>query len=97
MDYQTWRMNNLKAALDLQIGAVVSRFKPGEPTVVLLPGGMGSELKITERAFQNRDTIDIHRSDSIWIDLGIADDDAKALVIRDDRDHRPASTASRWE
>ena len=72
----------------MQIGAIVSRFKPGQPTIVLLPGGMGSELKITKRAFQNRDSIDIHRSDAIWIDLGIADDDAKALSIRDDRDHR---------
>ena len=88
MSYQSFRKKNLTAALDAQIGAILNRFKPGEPTVVLLPGGMGSELKITDRAYRNRDVIEIHRSDAIWIDLGIADDDATALTISANRDHK---------
>ena len=88
MSYQSFRTKNLTAALDAQIGAILNRFKPGEPTVVMLPGGMGSELKITDRAYRNKDSIEIHRADAIWIDLGIADDDAKALTISANRDHK---------
>jgi hypothetical protein len=44
VDYQSWRTAALHHLYAGAIRDLVARYRRGRPTVVLLPGGMGSEL-----------------------------------------------------
>jgi hypothetical protein len=45
MDYQQYRASLIKGYYDHQLEALMSRFDPDHKTVILLPGGMGSEVR----------------------------------------------------
>ena len=57
-------------------------YKKGRPTIVLLPGGMGSQLDRTTKPFRGRASLPFKRYDPVWIDLGILFDlEIKQLEI----------------
>lgn len=56
----------------------------GQPTVVLLPGGMGSHLERSTRPYRNDASIPFEAYDPVWMDLEIFfGRDAAALRIQD--------------
>jgi len=68
MDYRQYRASLIKTYYDYQLETLMSEFNPERRTVILLPGGMGSQLERTEGAYPaSPNLID----DIIWVDLGI--------------------------
>ena len=51
-----------------QLEALLVRYNPQRPTVILLPGGMGSQLERTARPYPDQPN-DIN--DVIWLDPGV--------------------------
>ena len=91
MSYEDYRKQQIQAFLHLQLRRFLDGFNPHSPTVILLPGGMGSELARTRRPFNeaappNPNPID----DTIWMDIGVVfNSDALKLEIRNDlRDYK---------
>ena len=83
MTYQAWRKQSTLEALDLQLREIVQRYKPGERTVCMLPGGMGSRLEISKRKYNAGNPIPSLPESTIWMDVGITADDAFRLEIKD--------------
>lgn len=82
MDYQEARTVAITNSYLREINNL--RYQPGQPTIVLLPGGMGSQLDQSTRPF--RGTVP-ENFDPIWIDLGILPflgADARKLEITGD-------------
>ena len=71
MTYRTARNRSIRDALGRRIEDFARRYRPGEPTVVLLPGGMGSQLDRSQRRYRGDDDLPFERYDPIWMDLGI--------------------------
>jgi len=70
LDYGTARDLLLRASYRQQIKKVVARYRRGRPTMVLLPGGMGSQLERSPR--QHDGSVPAFDSfDPVWIDQGI--------------------------
>jgi pimeloyl-ACP methyl ester carboxylesterase len=82
MDYQQYRASLIKGYYDHQLEALMSRFDPDRKTVILLPGGMGSQLERTEHAYPATPNV---INDVVWLDLGIAPPkyDARKMEIDD--------------
>jgi pimeloyl-ACP methyl ester carboxylesterase len=78
MDYENYRVSLIKGYYDNQLETLMSDFDPHRKTVILLPGGMGSQLMRSESAFPASPNV---ISDVVWIDLGIALGDALALEV----------------
>ncbi|MGR8920537.1 MAG: esterase/lipase family protein [Gammaproteobacteria bacterium] len=86
MSYETWRLKSIKKALDQQLTDLVARYRRGEPTLCLLPGGMGSQLIVSDRRYDPaNETPDVPR-EVVWMDPEITTGDAKKLEIRNGRD-----------
>ena len=51
MSYEQYRASLIQSYYDYQLETLMSDFDPRRPTVILLPGGMGSQLERTERAY----------------------------------------------
>lgn len=69
MDYEQYRVSLIKSYYDNQLETLMSEFDPRRKTVILLPGGMGSQLERTESAYPASPNI---INDVIWLDAGIA-------------------------
>src|SRR5258705_8094104 len=70
MNYDQYRKTLIADYYDYQLESLlVNGFNPNNPTVILLPGGMGSQLESTEKPYPESPNI---ISDVIWLDLGIA-------------------------
>lgn len=78
MDYEQYRISLIKGYYDNQLETLLSDFDPRRRTVILLPGGMGSQLMRSEDAFPASPNV---ISDVVWIDLGIAFGDALTLEV----------------
>lgn len=78
MDYENYRISLIKGYYDNQLETLMSDFDPRRKTVILLPGGMGSQLMRSESAFPASPNV---ISDVVWIDLGIAFGDALSLEV----------------
>ena len=92
MTYRTARNRSIRDALGRRIEDFARHYRPGQPTVVLLPGGMGSQLDRSYRRYRRDDDRPFERYDPIWMDLGILfGNDALKLEIqssgRDVGDH----------
>ena len=88
MTYQAWRKQSILEAFDLQLREIVQRYKPGERTVCMLPGGMGSQLEISKRKYNAGNPIPSLPESTIWTDVGITADDAFRLEIEDGYDFK---------
>jgi pimeloyl-ACP methyl ester carboxylesterase len=68
MSYDSYRKAKIQGYYDYQLETLVSSFNPNRPTVILLPGGMGSQLERTEHPVGTEPNV---INDVIWIDIGI--------------------------
>lgn len=84
MTYMTTKNKCILDALGHRIEDFARRYRPGRPTVVLLPGGMGSQLDRSIRPYRKANDKPFERYDPIWMDLGIVfGKDAVKLKIQD--------------
>ena len=84
MTYRKARNRSIRDALGRRIEDFARHYRPGEPTVVLLPGGMGSQLDRSQRRYRRDDDLPFEHYDPVWMDLGILfDKDALKLAITD--------------
>ena len=92
MTYNKIRNRAIRDALGRRIEDFARRYRPGSPTVVLIPGGMGSQLDRSQRRYRGKAGAPLERYDPVWMDYGILfDNDALELEMtnaeRDVGDH----------
>ncbi len=86
MGYEDVRRNEIKAAHDRHIEEFARTYKRNRPTIMLLPGGMGSQIDRSLKPYSGN-TPAAFKYDPIWMDPGIVfDDEALQLEIKPD-DH----------
>ena len=68
MDYEEYRTSLIQGYYDHQLETLMSEFDPRRKTVILLPGGMGSQLERTEHAYPASPNV---INDVVWLDAGI--------------------------
>ena len=88
MGYHEIRYLEIRDAHATRIREFLSRYRPGRPTVVLLPGGMGSQLDRSDQRYRDDHPVPAFKYDPVWLDLGLLfDGDALTLELhRDGRD-----------
>jgi pimeloyl-ACP methyl ester carboxylesterase len=85
MNYEQARTAEILAAHDRRIEDFVRRYNPSKRTVLLVPGGMGSQLDRSAAPYKNASSLPFAFYDPVWIDLGIIFfGDALTLQIGDD-------------
>ena len=68
MDYATYRIKLIEAFYRFQLKEFLKTYRPDRPTIILLPGGMGSQLDRTGDPFPREpNTFD----ETVWADFGI--------------------------
>jgi pimeloyl-ACP methyl ester carboxylesterase len=87
MSYQQFRKAMLEARAREVVRTLLGRMNPNKPTVILLPGGMGSELARSRRAYSDNAPPSSF-GDVVWMDLGIflMSDGAKLMIDANGRD-----------
>jgi len=88
MDYETYRKGLIELHYESQIADAIARHRPGRPVVVLLPGGLGSQLKRSAHTFPDKTPFD-QITETIWMDLGIAAR-SEGLLLAIDADGKDA-------
>src|SRR3954471_3662742 len=81
VSYEQYRVSLIKGYYDNQLETLMSDFDPRRKTVILLPGGMGSQLERTESAYPASPNV---INDVVWLDLGIARPKRDALKLEVD-------------
>ena len=81
MTYDEYRRILIDQYYDYQLESFINGFAPGKPNVILLPGGMGSQLERTSQSFPASPNV---INDVVWLDFGIAAGDALTLEIDND-------------
>jgi pimeloyl-ACP methyl ester carboxylesterase len=71
MSYDTARKLEIHDAHQRLIDAFAQSYRCGQPTVVLVPGGMGSQLDRSSHPYHNDGSIPFPAYDPVWIDLEI--------------------------
>ena len=85
MSYATARRFEIRDALSRRIDTFARGYIPGSETIMLLPGGMGSQLDRSTKAYKDDDSIPFKTYDPIWVDMGlIFSKDALKLKIKQD-------------
>lgn len=85
MSYESARTFEIVDEYSRRLGEFVKVYKKGRPTIVLLPGGMGSQLDQSSDPYTDDTSVPFHSYDTVWIDLGlIFDQDALKLEIQAD-------------
>lgn len=69
MDYATARNLEIHDSHQRFVRQFAQSYRVGQPTVVLLPGGMGSHLDRSTLPFKNEHSIPFPFYDPVWIDL----------------------------
>ena len=92
MTYNKVRNRAIRDALGRRIEHFARGYRPGSPTVVLIPGGMGSQLDRSQRRYREDMKAPLEHYDPVWMDYGILfDNDALELEMtnaeRDLGDH----------
>lgn len=81
MDYHSWRTAAMRNLYADGIRRLVARYRRGRPTIVLLPGGMGSQLDRSLDAHTPR-ALPPQIFDTVWADVGLLfNQDALTLEI----------------
>ena len=68
MSYETARNHEIHDAHQRVIDIFARTYRCGQPTIVLLPGGMGSHLDRSTRPFVNDQSIPFPMYDPVWMD-----------------------------
>jgi pimeloyl-ACP methyl ester carboxylesterase len=85
MSYESARRNSIRDALHWRVEDYATRYRNGAPTVVVLPGGLGSQLDRSKRRYSGNQSAPFERYDPVWMDIGVVfGDDARELEIADD-------------
>lgn len=85
MDYAKYRLELIKAFYRFQLKEFLKTFRPDQPTIILLPGGMGSQLDRTCKPFpQDPNTIE----ETVWMDRHILLSTGDALTLEIDSAQR---------
>ena len=80
LTYAEARAETLRAADNHLVNRLLSGYQPGDRTIILLPGGMGSQLDRSLRRYPK--ALPYLEYDPIWMDLGVIfGGDALDLVI----------------
>ena len=69
--YHDARATVTSAAYDAQVGRFLATYNPNLRTVVLIPGGMGSQLDRSPSPFRPPAELPLGRFDPVWMDFGI--------------------------
>jgi pimeloyl-ACP methyl ester carboxylesterase len=78
VSYEQYRASLIQSYYDYQLETLMSDFDPRRPTVILLPGGMGSQLERTEQAYPANPNL---ITDIVWLDWQVIIGDARTLEI----------------
>jgi pimeloyl-ACP methyl ester carboxylesterase len=78
MTYDQYRKELIEGYYDYQLESLMSGYDPDKPTIILLPGGMGSQLERTEHKYPKNPNV---INDVIWLDAGIIVNDGPKLEI----------------
>lgn len=71
MSYETARNRETHDAHQRLVDEFAAKYRCGKPTIVLLPGGMGSHLDRSTKKYVNDNSIPFKAYDPVWMDLGI--------------------------
>ena len=69
MSYEIARIHEIHDAHQRVIDIFAKTYRCGQPTIVLLPGGMGSHLDRSTRPFVNDHSIPFPMYNPVWMDL----------------------------
>ena len=69
MSYEIARNHEIHDAHQRVIDIFAKSYRSGQPTIVLLPGGMGSHLDRSTRPFVNDQSIPFPMYDPVWMDV----------------------------
>jgi hypothetical protein len=69
MSYDQYRTALIEGYYQNQLETLMSGYRPNRPTVILLPGIMGSQLERTNKPYPADNAV---INDIVWMDLGIA-------------------------
>lgn len=71
LNYDRARALTLRAVYNRLVDELVRGYQPGKKTVILLPGGMGSQLDRSIKKYHDGSSLPFLEFDPIWIDLGL--------------------------
>lgn len=80
MSYSDWRKRLIQGKYNATINEFANGYKLGKPTVVLLPGGMGSQLDRSVEPYQGHQ-LPPSDYETVWLDDGIFDGEGRSLLI----------------
>ena len=67
MAYEQYRTALIRQYYDHQLQSFVNGYVPGKPNVLLLPGGLGSQLERTSNPYPASSNVP---TDVLWLNLG---------------------------
>jgi pimeloyl-ACP methyl ester carboxylesterase len=83
MAYQNARKLEIQDSHARRIENFARAYKTNRPTIVMIPGGMGSQIDRSTKPFRSRASLPFKKYDPIWMDLGIIfDDEVLQLEIK---------------
>jgi pimeloyl-ACP methyl ester carboxylesterase len=71
MSYDSTRRRIIHDIHQARIIEYAKRYRPGFPTIVLLPGGMGSQLDRSPQAYTGDGSVPGTGFQNVWLDLGV--------------------------
>lgn len=84
MSYDAARKTEIHDAHQRLIDAFAQSYRCGQPTIVVLPGGMGSQLDRSTDPYRNEQSLPFRAYDPVWLDLEIIfGRDAELIRIQD--------------
>jgi len=81
MSYEGARTIETQDAYGRRVEDFAREYRPGKPSIVLLPGGMGSQLDRSDEPYESDASLPFHAYDPCWMDLGVLTGDALDLEI----------------
>ena len=83
MRYEQARKRVVENVHSRRIDDFVGRYRVGQPTIVVLPGGMGSKLTRSKKKHRDNSSTPPTRFNPVWVDLGMVfDGDALKLEMQ---------------
>jgi len=84
MSYKSSRNHEIRSENIRIAEELVKEYDPNKKTIILLPGGLGSQLERTKKPYSQNNPGPFGKYDPVWIDFGIIfDKEALTLEIND--------------
>ncbi len=84
MSYESARTLEIGDAYARRVEDFAREYRPGRASIVLIPGGMGSQLDRSGEPYEDDGSLPFHAYDPVWMDVGILSGDALHLEINSD-------------